>query len=93
MLMVAVWMLSRILPAHVTMWLWAVPLVALAVILGRASFRTPGARLASRTLAGVAVLAALLVAMAPHAVPPIRCIPCGRRRPGSICPSSASSPR
>ncbi len=61
MLMVAVWMLSRILPASVTMWLWAVPLVAIAIILGRAAFRTPGARLTSRTLAAVAMLAALLL--------------------------------
>jgi thiol:disulfide interchange protein DsbD len=61
MLMVAVWMLSRVLPANVTVWLWAVPFVALAIVLARASFRTPGARLVSRAFAGIAVLAALLL--------------------------------
>ncbi len=61
MLGVAAWMLSRILPARVAMWLWIIPLVAVAVILGRAGFRTAGGRLVSKTLAGVAVLAALLI--------------------------------
>jgi thioredoxin:protein disulfide reductase len=61
MLMVAVWMLSRILPARVTMWLWAVPLVAIAIILARAGFRTPGGRAAGRALATVAGVAALLI--------------------------------
>jgi thiol:disulfide interchange protein DsbD len=61
MLMVAVWMLSRVLPANLSVWLWAVPFVALAIILARAAFRTPGARFASQVLAGVAVLAALLL--------------------------------
>ncbi len=61
MLGVAAWMLSRILPARLAIWLWIVPLVALAVILARAGFRTSGGRLVSRTLAGIAVLAALLV--------------------------------
>src|SRR6185436_14738935 len=58
---VAVWMLSRVVPASLSMWLWAVPFVALAIILARASFRTAGARLVSRAIAGVAVLAALLL--------------------------------
>jgi len=61
MLVVAVWMLSRILPARVTMWLWAVPLVALAIILGRAGFRTPVGRLVGRTLAAVALVGAVLM--------------------------------
>jgi thiol:disulfide interchange protein DsbD len=61
MLMVAVWMLSRVVPASVTMWLWAVPFVALAIILARAAFRTPGGRLTSRALAGVAVVVAVLL--------------------------------
>jgi len=61
MLAVAVWMLSRILPARATMWLWAAPLLALAIIFGRASFRTPRARAASRAVAALALLAALLI--------------------------------
>jgi thiol:disulfide interchange protein DsbD len=61
MLAVAVWMLSRILPARVTMALWAVPPLALAVILARAAFRTPGARLAGRGLAAISLLAAALI--------------------------------
>jgi thiol:disulfide interchange protein DsbD len=63
MLGVAVWMLSRILPASVTMWLWTVPIVALAVILARAKFRTPAGRLGGKALAGVAALAALAIAV------------------------------
>jgi thiol:disulfide interchange protein DsbD len=61
MLAVAVWMLSRILPAGVTMWLWIVPLAALAVILVRAAFRTRGGRLVSRALAAVFGVYALLI--------------------------------
>ncbi len=61
MLAVAVWMLSRILPARVTMWLWAVPPLAVAIILARAAFRTSRGRLISRAFAAVALLAALLV--------------------------------
>jgi thiol:disulfide interchange protein DsbD len=61
MLVVAVWMLSRLLPAKVTMWLWIIPLIALAVILLRASWRTPGGRAVARTLAVVAGAYALLI--------------------------------
>lgn len=61
MLAVAVWMLSRILPARVSMVLWAIPPLALAVILMRAAFRSSGARLASRGLAALSLLAGLLV--------------------------------
>src|SRR6185369_11749043 len=61
MLMVAVWMLSRILPARVSMWLWAIPLVALAIILFRAGFRSPSGRLAGLTLAAIAGVAAVLI--------------------------------
>jgi thiol:disulfide interchange protein DsbD len=61
MLMVAVWMLSRILPARVTMWLWAVPLVALAIIFAHASFRTPGGRLGGRAVSAIAGIAAVLI--------------------------------
>jgi thiol:disulfide interchange protein DsbD len=61
MLAVAVWMLSRILPPRVTMVLWAVPPLVLAVILLRAAFRSQGARLVSRGLAALSLLAGLLV--------------------------------
>ncbi len=61
MLAVAVWMLSRILPERVTVALWAIPPLALAVILARAAFRTSGARLVSRTLAALSLLAAILM--------------------------------
>jgi thiol:disulfide interchange protein DsbD len=61
MLAVAVWMLSRILPPNVTMWLWVVPLAALAVILLRATFRTRGGRLTAHTLAAAATVYALLI--------------------------------
>jgi thiol:disulfide interchange protein DsbD len=53
MLAVAVWMLSRVLPAGMTMWLWILPLVALMVILLRATFRTAGGRFTARALAVV----------------------------------------
>jgi thiol:disulfide interchange protein DsbD len=62
MLAVAVWMLSRILPARVTMWLWTLPLLAIAVILFRAAFRSAGGRMAGKALAGIAAVAALLIA-------------------------------
>jgi thiol:disulfide interchange protein DsbD len=61
MLAVAVWMLSRILPERVTVALWAIPPLALALILARAAFRTSGVRLVSRGLAGLALLAAVLM--------------------------------
>lgn len=61
MLGVAVWMMSRILPPAVTMWLWAVPLLALGVILLRAAFRTTGGRLLARGLAVAAFGYALLL--------------------------------
>lgn len=61
MLAVAVWMLSRILPPTVTMWLWILPLAAMVVILTRAAFRTSGGRLAARTLAVLFGVYALLI--------------------------------
>ncbi len=61
MLAVAVWMLSRILPPTVTMWLWIIPLAAMVVILARAAFRTQGGRLVARTLAAVLGLYAVLI--------------------------------
>src|SRR5690606_36542871 len=63
MLAVAVWMLSRILPASVTMWLWILPLAAMVVILSRAAFRTRGGRVVARTLAGVFAAYGLLIAI------------------------------
>jgi thiol:disulfide interchange protein DsbD len=51
MLVVAVWMLSRMIPPRVTMWLWIIPLAALVIILQRAKFRTTGGRMAARAAA------------------------------------------
>jgi thiol:disulfide interchange protein DsbD len=62
MLAVAVWMLSRVLPETVTMWLWTVPLVALVVILLRAGLRTPTGRWVARGIAVGASLYALFIA-------------------------------
>jgi thiol:disulfide interchange protein DsbD len=61
MLMVAVWMLSRLLPASVTMWLWIIPLAALAIILVRATWRTRGGRVIARTVASIVVVYAILI--------------------------------
>jgi len=61
MLAVAVWMLSRLLPPQVTIWLWIIPLAALAVILLRATWRTPGGRAMARLLAVVAAAYAFVI--------------------------------
>lgn len=61
MLAVAVWMISRIVPESVTMWLWAVPLVALALVLARAATRSAGGRVLTRLAGAVAVAYALLL--------------------------------
>jgi thiol:disulfide interchange protein DsbD len=61
MLMVAVWMLSRLLPAKVIMWLWMIPLAALAIILVRATWRTKGGRLVARTVATLVAVYAVLI--------------------------------
>ena len=55
MLAVAAWMLSRIVPGRVALLLWAVPLVAAAVVLWRAVLRHPTARVLVRGV-GVAAL-------------------------------------
>jgi thiol:disulfide interchange protein DsbD len=56
MLAVAVWMLSRILPERWTMIAWMVPLIALAIVLGRAPLKTAGSRTAARAIAGMAMV-------------------------------------
>ncbi len=61
MLAVAVWMLSRLLPPSVTMWLWIVPLAALAIILLRATWRSQGGRVTARALAVVAAAWGVLI--------------------------------
>src|SRR5690606_23007331 len=61
MLAVAVWMLWRSLPPSLTMWLWLVPVVALVVILLRATFRTRGGRLAARVLASAFGVYAVMI--------------------------------
>jgi thioredoxin:protein disulfide reductase len=62
MLAVAVWMVSRILPERVTLGLWAIPLVAIAIVFYRSAVKGSGARIALRS-AGVlaSVYAAVLV--------------------------------
>jgi thiol:disulfide interchange protein DsbD len=74
MLMVAVWMLSRILSPKVTMFLWAVPLLALAIVLARATARTAGGRWSVRFLSGLAAAYAVLLIFgaAQGAINPLR---------------------
>jgi thiol:disulfide interchange protein DsbD len=74
MLGVAVWMLSRILPEHVTLALWAIPAAALAIILLRAGIKGRGGRVALRAVGGVAGLYAilLLIGAATGATDPLR---------------------
>lgn len=54
MLGVAVWMLSRMLPERWTMLAWMVPLVALVVVLYRATLRSTTGRLVARAVGGAA---------------------------------------
>jgi thiol:disulfide interchange protein DsbD len=61
MLAVAVWMLSRLLPPSVTMWLWIIPLAALAVILFRATWRSQGGKVTARALAVVVAAWGVLI--------------------------------
>jgi thiol:disulfide interchange protein DsbD len=61
MLIVAVWMLSRILPAKVTMWLWMVPLAALAIILMRGTWRTARGRAVARGVAATVAVYAVFI--------------------------------
>ena len=61
MLAVAVWMLSRILPERVTLLLWIVPLIALAIILVRSAVKSAGAKLVLRGMALIASLYAVLL--------------------------------
>jgi thiol:disulfide interchange protein DsbD len=56
MLAVAVWMISRILPERVTMMLWAVPLLALGIVLRRATARSAGGRIGLRAASSVALI-------------------------------------
>jgi thioredoxin:protein disulfide reductase len=74
MLGVAVWMLSRILPERVSLALWAIPLVALAIILLRSAVKSRGGRLALRALGGVASAYAvlMLIGAANGATDPLR---------------------
>jgi thiol:disulfide interchange protein DsbD len=61
MLAVAVWMLSRLLPPSVIMWLWIIPLAALAVILFRATWRSQGGKVTARALAVVVAAWGVLI--------------------------------
>jgi len=61
MLAVAVWMISRIVPEQVTMFLWAVPLLALALIFVRATTRSLAGRNGLRLAGAVAVVYAIVL--------------------------------
>jgi thioredoxin:protein disulfide reductase len=61
MLAVAVWMLSRIVPENVTMMLWAVPLIALTIVLRRATTKTLSGKLVLRTIGNIAAVYALFL--------------------------------
>jgi thiol:disulfide interchange protein DsbD len=58
---VAVWMISRILPERVTMMLWAVPLLALGIVLRRATARSAGGRIGLRAASSVALIYAVFL--------------------------------
>jgi thioredoxin:protein disulfide reductase len=60
MLAVAVWMLSRMLPERVTLALWAIPLVAVAVVFYRSAVKGSGTRIVLR---GAGVLASVYAAV------------------------------
>jgi thioredoxin:protein disulfide reductase len=60
MLAVAVWMVSRILPERVTLGLWAIPLVAVAIVFYRSAVKGNGTRIALR---GAGVLASVYAAV------------------------------
>jgi thioredoxin:protein disulfide reductase len=74
MLAVAIWMLSRILPERVTLLLWIVPLIALAIILVRSAVRSAGAKVLLRGVALAASLYAVLlvVGTVKGAIDPLR---------------------
>jgi thiol:disulfide interchange protein DsbD len=61
MLAVAVWMIARILPERVTMFLWAVPLVALGLVLRRGQARGTAGRVALRIAGNVALVYAVFL--------------------------------
>ncbi len=61
MLAVAVWMLSRILPERITLALWALPLLAVAIIFWVSGVKGSGTRIAMRSASVVAVLYAVLL--------------------------------
>jgi thioredoxin:protein disulfide reductase len=61
MLAVAVWMLSRVLPARIVLLLWALPCIALAVVLWRAALRSAGGRLTARAVGVAAAIYGLLL--------------------------------
>ena len=61
MLGVAAWMLSRILPARAGMFVWILPLAALAIVLWRAVVKAQIARLAVRAIALASVAYAALI--------------------------------
>jgi len=61
MLAVAAWMLSRIVPDRITLLLWAVPVVAAAVVLWGGAARLRGALLPVRAAAALAGLYAIIL--------------------------------
>ncbi len=61
LLAVAAWMLARIVPERIALLLWALPALAAAVVLLRATLRSNLPRLLVRTLAAAALLWAVLL--------------------------------
>jgi thiol:disulfide interchange protein DsbD len=63
LLAVAAWMLSRIVPGRVSLLLWALPVLAAAIVLLRALVRSMLTRLLVRALGAAALVWALLLAV------------------------------
>jgi thiol:disulfide interchange protein DsbD len=56
---VAVWLVTRLVPANVGVMLWAIPFLALAWVMWRATPKSSGARMGLRSIAFIAVLLAI----------------------------------
>jgi thioredoxin:protein disulfide reductase len=74
MLAVAVWMLARILPERLTLALWAIPLLALAIVFFRSGVKGSGSRTALRATGVLASAygAVLVFGAAQGATDPLR---------------------
>jgi thiol:disulfide interchange protein DsbD len=58
---VAVWLITRIVPAKVQGWLWALPLISLAWVMWRANAKSSSARTVMKSIAVASIAAALVV--------------------------------